>query len=149
MGMNILWDVLVATTAQASTKTLAEQGACSALYIERSCVCAQVLRQTQTLRESLAASDSRSTALAQQVAELKAALAQSEAEGAAGQQQVSCGGAAVLLAAKHCRCLVTASRTARLCGTWSGLHHCQVLTLVVMSTTGGYKAGSTAALVNR
>jgi len=147
--MNILWDVLVTTTAQVSTKNLTEQGACSTLNIERSGICAQVLRQTQTLRESLAASDSRSTALAQQVAELKAALVQSEAEGAAGQQQVSCAAAADLLDVKHCRCLVTASCTACLCSAWSGRHHCQVLTLVVLGTTGGYKAGSMAALVNR
>eukprot|EP00775_Hariotina_reticulata_P011301 gene11301-11451_t len=48
----------------------------------------QVLRQTQALRESLAASDTQAAALTRQVTDLKTALVQSEAEGAAVQQQV-------------------------------------------------------------
>jgi regulator of replication initiation timing len=50
----------------------------------------QVLRQTQALKESLGLSDSQAAQLSREVAQLRTALAETQAAADTNQQQVGC-----------------------------------------------------------
>jgi hypothetical protein len=53
-------------------------------------VCTQVLRQTQSLKESLGLSDSQAAQLSREVAQLRKALAETQQAADTNQQQVCC-----------------------------------------------------------